>query len=470
MQKKEEKVEYLFRITNGQTLLSMLSGICQSSLAHDELYNEVNLFHEAVLPDLSGNIKCGNSLINRDQLLVNNMFGDDDITPFDWVSEFPEIFKNGGFDCIIGNPPYIRIQEMQEWAPKAVELYKTLYESGSSKNYDIYVIFIEKALQLINEDGISGFILPNKFMQQEYGEVIRKNIAEGKHVSCIVNFKDFQVFKGATTYTCLLFLSRKPNDRFKYSESSNELISVAFSEIEASRLTAKPWILHGSDELSFFDRFESMPKLGDICDNIFVGIQTSADKVFILDYISETKSNYKLYSKSLKKEVALEKTFLRHIISGVDVKKYRIPPIRQYVIFPYTIENGKSCLVPKKVFESDAPKTWQYLLENKKTLENRESGKMKGEKWHGYIYLKNMALQNQPKICVPRLVQEIQAIYDENGAWCLDNVDVGGVILKKEYQHLVYYVLGVLNSKILTNYLSKISTPFRGGFWSCNRQ
>ncbi len=110
------------------------------------------------------------------------------------------------------------------------------------------------------------------------------------------------------------------------------------------------------------------------------------------------------------------------------------------------------------------------LVENKKTLEDRESGKMKGEKWYGYVYLKNMALQNQPKICVPRLVHEIQAIYDENGAWCLDNVDVGGVILKPDHSHLVFYVLGMLNSKILSKYLSMISTPFRGGFWSCNRQ
>jgi hypothetical protein len=95
---------------------------------------------------------------------------------------------------------------------------------------------------------------------------------------------------------------------------------------------------------------------------------------------------------------------------------------------------------------------------------------MKGGSWYGYVYLKNMALQGKPKICVPRLVQEIQSIYDETGAWCLDNVDVGGIILKKEYQHLNHYIVGLLNSKLLSKYLSKISTPFRGGFWSCNRQ
>jgi hypothetical protein len=95
---------------------------------------------------------------------------------------------------------------------------------------------------------------------------------------------------------------------------------------------------------------------------------------------------------------------------------------------------------------------------------------MKGGSWYGYVYLKNMALQGKPKICVPRLVQEIQSIYDETGAWCLDNVDVGGIIVKSEYKYLNQYIMGLLNSKLLSKYLSKISTPFRGGFWSCNRQ
>jgi hypothetical protein len=146
------------------------------------------------------------------------------------------------------------------------------------------------------------------------------------------------------------------------------------------------------------------------------------------------------------------------------------PEKRQLVIFPCDIVDGKPVLTPKKTFEAKAEKTWQYLLENKKVLENREKGKFKGAGWHMFGRNQNIGLQDKPKICVPRLAQEIQAVYDENGAWCLDNVDVGGVILKSECQHLNYYIMGLLNSKLLSKYLSKISTPFRGGFWSCNRQ
>ncbi len=427
-----------------------------------------------VLPDLSNNIKCGNSLITRNDLYEQAMFGNKTITPFDWKDEvhgFGNIFdQKEGFDCVIGNPPYIRIQEMNLWYPEEAALYKKIFSSGSKGNFDIYVLFIEKGLSLLNEDGIFGMILPNKFMQQEYGEPIREILSKNNHVTQIVNFKDYQIFKGSSTYTSLLFLTKASNKDFKYSECSDDEMNITFSRIESSRLNSSPWALHGSEDIAFLDKFVKHPNLGSLCDNIFVGIQTSADKAYILDYISETKKYYRLFSKSLYKEIELEKSFLRHIISGVDVKKYGTPTNRQYVIFPYSIENEKPILISKKIFESDAPKTWEYLYNNKKILENRENGKMKGEKWYGFVYLKNMAIQNKSKICVPRLVQEIQAIYDENGEWCLDNVDVGGVILKKEYRHLIHYILGLLNSKILSKYLSKISTPFRGGFWSCNRQ
>jgi type I restriction-modification system DNA methylase subunit len=418
-----------------------------------------------ILPDMTGNIKCGNSLIDRKQLFDYDFFGDPDITPFDWRE-----FNADGFDIIIGNPPYIRIQEMQEWAPKTVKLYRELYKASSAKNYDIYVIFIEKALSLLSSGGLMGMILPNKFMQQEYGEMIRSQISLNGNLYKLVNFKDFQVFKGATTYTCLLFLSKEENINFDYAECQKSEINVEFSKIDGSRIASTPWILHSRDDLEFFDKLNVHPKLGEFCDNIFVGVQTSADKVFILEYEGENTAHYIVKSIALGKTIRVEKTWVRHIISGTDVKKYLHPEKRQLVIFPYDIVDGKPVLVSKKKFEAKAPKTWEYLLENKRVLESREKGKFKGTGWYMFGRNQNIGLQDKPKICVPRLVQEIQAVYDENGAWCLDNVDVGGVILKKEYQHLNCYIVGLLNSKLLSKYLSKISTPFRGGFWSCNRQ
>ena len=116
--------------------------------------------------------------------------------------------KRGGFDVVIGNPPYERIQVMQANAPEAAEFLKANYRAAASGNFDIYVCFIERGLQLLNANGFFGYICPHKFFQAEYGAPVRKLLSEGKHVRQIVSFGDQQVFPQASTYTCLLFLEK----------------------------------------------------------------------------------------------------------------------------------------------------------------------------------------------------------------------------------------------------------------------
>jgi hypothetical protein len=128
-------------------------------------------------------------------------------------------------------------------------------------------------------------------------------------------------------------------------------------------------------------------------------------------------------------------------------------------------------LVDFKVLTKNFPQTATYLLENKKRLENREKGKMKGAQWYGYIYLKNMRKQSLEKLCVPRLVESLFAAHDSQGNHFLDNVDVGGVTWKAEYQEQnLTYLLALLNSKLLRWFFPFVSAPFRGGWLSANRQ
>ena len=133
-------------VTKLSLLLKVLEGENQ-----DTLERQMKLFKERALPDLVRNIKCGNSLIGPDfyQGKQMNLLEPDEmyrINPFDWEKEFPEIMKRGGFDAVISNPPYIRIQMMKEWAPIEVEVYKQNYTAASKGNYDIYVVFVERGL------------------------------------------------------------------------------------------------------------------------------------------------------------------------------------------------------------------------------------------------------------------------------------------------------------------------------------
>ena len=162
-----------------------------------------------LLPELAGNIKVGNSLISGGEAELHSDFGDTwrDKHPFNWEQEFKAIMDSGGFDVIIGNPPYIRIQGLDR---SEANYFNDIYQSATG-NYDIYVLFVERGLQLLKPGGMLAYILPNKFLQATYGKGLRKALLEAQTISKLVDFGDAQVFDTGTNYTCLLFLRNSRN-------------------------------------------------------------------------------------------------------------------------------------------------------------------------------------------------------------------------------------------------------------------
>jgi hypothetical protein len=403
------------------------------------------------------------------------------INAFDWEAEFPEVFGHrekakNGFDAVIGNPPYVRIQAMKEWSPIEVEYYKVRYKVASKGNYDVYVVFIERGLSLLNKRSKLGFIVPNKFFNAQYGKTVRTLLAEGNYLSKIVHFGAEQVFAGATTYTCLLFLNKSGNKQFeviKVDDINAWSIRKQAKKgtIPANSISSGVWNFVVGKDAALFDKLSALPmKLGNLAD-IFVGLQTSADDVFIMDFIEETRMTIKLRSKALNKEWTFEKDLLYPLVSGSDVNRYCTLPERQYILFPYKVYDQSINLIDFEIISKHYPKTASYFLKNNDRLIGREKGKAKGSRWYGYLYLKNLARQSIEKLCVPRLINKLYATYDAEGYHFLDNVDVGGITLKPEYQSLrLTYLLGLLNSKLLCWYFPFVSAPFRGRWLSANRQ
>ncbi len=455
-------------------LLKVLEGENDVSVAR-----QLKLINDRALPNLANNIKCGNSLIGPDYF-TNHLIPDPDelkrVNAFDWNTEFSDAMRAGGFDSIIGNPPYIRIQTMKEWAPLEVEIYKELFTASQSGNYDIYVVFIEQGLRLLNSRGQLGFICPHKFFNSQYGEPLRARIAQGKHFSHAVHFGAQQVFEGATTYTCLLFLSKSPVSKRHLVKVDDLIAWRAFGvatkgAIKAADVTSAEWNFAVGPGAGVFSKLSAKPdKLGDIAD-IFVGLQTSADDVYIMEFVAETDRTFRLRSKALDREWTFEKSMLRPVVSGTDVGRYDTLSDRQFILFPYTVQDERAALVDFRTIERQFPKTAAYLLENKERLENRERRAFRDAEWHRFGRNQNLGIQSRVKLCVPRLVEHLHAALDGDGSHFLDNVDVGGVTLKPAHElQSLQYVLALLNSRLLRWYFPQISAPFRGGWRSANRQ
>ncbi len=398
------------------------------------------------------------------------------INPFDWNAAFPEAMKAGGFDCVLGNPPYIRIQTMKEWAPWEVEIYKDLFGAAQSGSYDIYAVFIEQGLKLLNPQGVLGFICPHKFFNAAYGAPLRDLLSKGRHLARMVHFGAQQVFSGATTYTCLLFLDKAGRRKCRFV-SVPDLKAWMKSgagvrgDLVAEKINGEVWNFTVGEDAELVQRLKGMPvKLGEVAD-IFVGLQTSADDIFIMDLVSPTARTLRLRSKSLDAEVTLERDLLFPLVSGADVRGYAPLPERQYILFPYEVSDAAVRLLPLDEIEDRFPRTAEYLRRNQRRLEDREKGRMKRGNWHGYVYLKNMRRQGHVKVCVPRLVDRLCAGWDGQGIHFLDNVDVGGVTLKPAYAgYDLRYLLALLNSRLLAWFFPHVSAPFRGNWMSANRQ
>ncbi|MBI5352723.1 MAG: Eco57I restriction-modification methylase domain-containing protein [Chloroflexi bacterium] len=466
-------------VTKLSLLLKVLEGESSETIG-----SQLALFQERVLPDLGNNIKCGNSLIGPDyyegQQLTMGFEGEEEryrVNAFDWRGEFSDVFIHGGFDAVIGNPPYIRIQELQETSPIDVEFYKKCYQAASKGNYDIYVVFIEKGLSILNERGRLGFILPHKFFNAQYGAPVRNVIAKGKHLAKVVHFGDQQVFESATTYTCLMFLDKAGHDEFEFEKVQNlgdwrvaqtsdvsETSEVLTGKINASRVTESEWNFIVGEKAGIFEKLLTMPvKLGDVADRMAQGIRTSANEIYVVNFVSEIGDIVTAFSKQLDQNVEVEKKILSPFLQGREIKRYQVLPSGKMVVIPYNLKNGKAVFNSSEYMQKDFPKTLEYLSQNKTYLENREKGKMRGAQWYAYVYPKNIELMKQEKILVPDIADRAQFAYDENGEYAFTSGY--GITIKSETKLSPKYILGLLNSKLLEFYLKRISTPMRGGFF-----
>ena len=429
-----------------------------------------------LLPELKYNIICGNSLIGPDVYGQGTLFGDADrdrINAFDWNSEasgFGQFTKEGGFHCVIANPPYIRIQTLQEFSPIEAEYLKRHYAAARSGNFDIYVCFVEKGLSVLHDTGRLGFILPSKFFQTDYGAPLRKMLATERVVEAVIDFAQLQIFEGPTTYTCLLFLTHQRNEQVKYTRLEDEerlpLLEGKLSTTPASALSSGPWVFAGASRRKIFEKMETgSVRLIDLPSDISRGSSSGADDIFVLQKTERVGT----YKSSDGQTVRLESGILRIPLYATDFSRYRFAPAaNERIVFPYSVENDSSHLIDEKDFKRQFPRAFDYLRDRRQALEQRKQFKA----WYSYSAPRNLALHDHADLLVPLLAD--RGLFSEFPSvqyrFCL--MASGGFSIKIKGSNRVSarYLLALLNSTLLYSYLRSKSNVFRGGWITCTKQ
>lgn len=435
------------------TKLSLLLKVLEGETAQTV---QLALIHDRVLPDLGDNIKCGNSLIGTDSYGELDSIDDQaSINAFDWEAEggFADVMKNGGFDVVVGNPPYVRIQTLS--APEVTYLTRR-YESAATGNCDLYVSFVEKAYGLLRRGGRLGFIVPNKFLRTDYGVGLRRLLSDAAAPAEIVDFGHEQVFK-ATIYTCILIVDRSPRSTTLFAESKASaaaLDGLEHREIPTKELTAAPWTFQPPAERQLLEKLAAgSVRLLDLPVGISRGSSTGCDDVFLVS----------------AKGHGLESDALRDPVFATDFGRYEFRPKGdQKVIFPYSIEDGAR-LLSEDELRRRWPKTYAHLKAHEAQLRRRKQLKA----WYGYSAARSLERHEGAHLIIPLLADRGLAARlpeDRHGSLC--PMAGGGftITVAEEAGVSPLLVLGLLNSRLLFWCLRARSNVFRGGWITCTKQ
>lgn len=381
-----------------------------------------------------------------------------------------------GFDVVIGNPPYMRVQTLQLTQPEFMPIYRKNYKSATG-SFDIYALFVEMGYTVLNKNGQLSYILPHKFFQATFGVGLRKILTERRALRQIVRFGTEQIFDEVTTYTCLLFLAAQPQQVFdifeiRSLESGNDVLFAALNrekhpDYEHSALDEPRddnWDFTIGENNKVMQKItQHKQTLGDITRKIFQGIATSADKIYVLKILEDKGDIIQCYSAQLEKEIEIEKGFVRPFLMGKDVHRYEKPNPKNVVVFPYWIRDGKATLMSQKEIEKNFPLGWKYLIENRQALSDRERGRMYGEKFYAYIYPKNLVEFDAVKLMTPDICGKPEMTIDKTGLLYHTTTIYSFVFNKKaEYSPSVY--LGILNSKVIWYFLTQTGNVLRGNY------
>lgn len=468
---------YAKEVSEFSLLLKLLEGENEATV-NDYL----NQFDDKLLPNLSRNIKCGNSLVDsKFYEFMPETVDDDDIlfriNPFDWETEYPFLNETHGFDAIIGNPPYVRIQNLVKYSPEEVLYYQSTisgFDVAKNDTIDKYYVFIQKAITLLNDSGYLGYIIPHKFFLIKGGKALRNYITDNCNISQITHFGVSQVFPGKSTYTAIIVLKVEKHEKFSFkrikSISAKTLEDESNSvEYKNENYTSEPWVFLNPETEQVFDKLRSpqtrpLKDLAEIC----VGLQTSADKVYIFQPEGETEETF-IFTKQGKRW-EIEKGICLPALYDLSFGLFDTLSGNAQLIFPYNINKDKADVFSEDYLTAHFPLALTYLKEYKESLEKRS---LQGNEPVWYQFGRSQSLtkfHNTEKLIWSVLSTEPPYTIDKNNLQFTGggNGPYYGLINNSDYS--LYYFLGILSHPLIENMVKSGASEFRGSYYSHGKQ
>jgi hypothetical protein len=433
------------------TKLSLLLKVLEHE-NRDTLERQLRFLHERALPDLGKNIKCGNSLVGTDFYNGRQMSLLDEeeryrINVFDWKTEFLQVFtgKDGGFDAVIGNPPYIRMEEFKELKDYLRQRYKC-----HDERTDLYVYFIEREHALLRHGGRFGMIVSNKFLRANYGQKVRELLTNAGNVDRIVDLAGLPVFRGATVRTIVLLTTKGGDKRaLAYSppvkletflgvESGARTLDDAVGPITLSvppeQLTDSSWNLGRPETTKLLAKLDraTTPLVDVVGGKICRGVVSGLNEAFVV-----TRKQRNAIVKANPRAAGV----LRPFLQGRDIRAFWIEQRDEFLLYTY-----------KGIDIKPYPAVLEHLRPFKEQLQDRATK----QEWY--------ELQ-QPQLAYRALMERPKIVFPDIATTCRFALDTGG----RFGANTVYFLptgdltlLGILNSRLAHFYFKQTCAALEG--------
>ncbi len=347
---------------------------------------------------------------------------------FVWQVKFSEVFQEGGFDVVIGNPPYVRQELIRPIKPTLKRLFPEVY-TGTA---DLYIYFYKRGTELLRTSGVLIYISSNKFLRAAYGKKLREFFTDDQCIHRLLDFGSVQVFK-ASVDTCILLVENTlpTGEAFFIATFRDEIdiprLSEAFQErafcMSVCDLLPEGWALTSQEALRLLGKLEDIgTPLGEYVDgNFYRGVTTGFNDAFIID---EAKRKELITQDPKSTEV------IKPLLRGRDIKRYHAQWANLYLLFiPWHFPLHEDSTITgvsqnaENQFRKNYPSIYNHLLQYKARLSNRNRAETGIRyEWYALQRCANTYLPEfeKPKILYRRIAQSLDAIYDTIGTYGLD--------------------------------------------------